>query len=99
MPDILKGKWFVLLPELAVLNALVTNSNAKPFHTDNVGDVLGFQTRSIASRGGNAVISPAYTIYNELAASRPDIIRILAEPNWPIAWYVPPKFQVAQLRN
>ena len=99
MPDIPKAKWFVPLPKPAVLNAPVTNINLKPFHTDNMGDVLGFQTRSIASQGGNAVISPAYTIYNELAASRPDVIRVLAEPNWPIAWCVHPKFQVAQLRN
>jgi len=55
------------------------------FHTDNIGDVLAFQTRSTASRGGNAVISPAYAIYNELAATRPDVICTLAEPNWPIA--------------
>ncbi len=53
-----------------------------------MGDVLAFQTRSTASRGGNAVLSSAYAIYNELAATQPDIIRVLAEPNWPIAWYV-----------
>lgn len=78
----------MLLPGLAAVQETFTDLALQSFHTDNIGDVLAFQTRSIASRGGNAVISSAYAIYNDLAASRPDIIRILAEPNWPVAWYV-----------
>ena len=75
--------------ELTVPLAPIADIISQSFHTDNIGDVLAFQTRSIASRGGNAVVSSAYAIYNELAASRPDVIRVLAEPNWPIASYVP----------
>lgn len=59
--------------------------SAISFHTDNIGDLLAFQTRSTASRGGNCILSSSYSIYNELASTRPDIIRTLAAPNWPIA--------------
>jgi len=55
-----------------------------PFHTDHLGDILAFQTRSTAARGGNCILSPAYTIYNELVATRPDIIWILSQPSWPL---------------
>jgi hypothetical protein len=56
----------------------------KPFHTDDLGDVLAFQTRNAAAHGGNCILSPAYTIYNELVATRPDVIWTLSEPNWPL---------------
>jgi len=56
----------------------------KPFHTDDLGDILAFQTRSAAARGGNCILSPAYTIYNELVATRPDVIWTLSAPNWPL---------------
>ncbi|CAG8973749.1 hypothetical protein HYALB_00007699 [Hymenoscyphus albidus] len=55
-----------------------------PFHTDEFGDILAFQTRSAAIRGGNCILSPVYTIYNELVVSRPDVIWTLSEPDWPL---------------
>jgi len=58
--------------------------STKPFHTDDLGDILAFQTRSAAARGGNCILSPAYTIYNELVATRPDVIWTLSAPNWPL---------------
>ncbi|KAI1748602.1 hypothetical protein F4782DRAFT_516684 [Xylaria castorea] len=55
---------------------------ALPFHTD-WGDILAFHTRSSTPNQGNCVVSSAYTIYNVLAKSRPDIIQTLARADWP----------------
>jgi hypothetical protein len=57
----------------------------QPFHTDPDADILAFYTRSTAASGGKCIISPGYTIYNELASTRPDIIATLARPDWPFA--------------
>ncbi|KAK5449837.1 hypothetical protein LTS15_008409 [Exophiala xenobiotica] len=58
-------------------------SEDKPFHTDTVTDCLCLFTQSLAATGGRSVLAPAWTVYNELAATRPDLIHVLAEPNWP----------------
>ncbi|KAI0973431.1 hypothetical protein F4678DRAFT_471207 [Xylaria arbuscula] len=55
---------------------------ALPFHTD-WGDILAFHTRSSTPNHGQCMVSSAYTIYNALAKSRPDIIRALARADWP----------------
>lgn len=34
-------------------------------------------------------MSSGMTVYNELAATRPDIIHTLTRPNWPFDTYVP----------
>ncbi|KAF5531751.1 taurine catabolism dioxygenase [Fusarium napiforme] len=54
-----------------------------PFHTDLVCDTLSMLTLSSGPVGGCGVISSAWTVYNELAESRPDLIDVLAQPNWP----------------
>ncbi|KAK3986710.1 hypothetical protein QBC44DRAFT_247637 [Cladorrhinum sp. PSN332] len=59
------------------------------FHNEEAGDVISWLTRSTAAAGGKCVIASAYTIYNILAATRPDLIRILARSDWPFAL---PKF-------
>jgi hypothetical protein len=56
------------------------------FHTEETGDIIAWQTRIIASQGGNCIIASAYTIYNLLSATRPDIIRTLALADWPFAF-------------
>jgi hypothetical protein len=55
----------------------------KPFHTDTVTDTLCLFTQSLAAAGGSSVLASAYTVYNELARTRPDILHTLAAPNWP----------------
>ena len=47
--------------------------------------MVGWLTRSTAAAGGKCIIASAYTIYNILAARRPDIIRTLARSDWPFA--------------
>ncbi|KAJ2995553.1 hypothetical protein NUW58_g1242 [Xylaria curta] len=52
------------------------------FHTDQFPDILALQTRGCAEVGGNHNIASSYGIYNELATTRPDILRTLAAPDW-----------------
>ncbi|WYZ34424.1 hypothetical protein EsH8_I_000700 [Colletotrichum jinshuiense] len=60
------------------------------FHTEESGDVVSWLTRSTAAAGGKCIIASAHTVYNVLAATRPDIIRTLSRSDWPFAL---PKFQ------
>ncbi|KAK3381750.1 hypothetical protein B0H63DRAFT_511500 [Podospora didyma] len=49
------------------------------FHTDT-GDVIGLFALGEAEEGGQSYLSSSWRVYNELAATRPDLIRTLAEP-------------------
>src|SRR5690349_13259084 len=64
----------------------------QPFHTEATGDILAWQTRTAAAEGGKCILASAYTAYNYLAATCPEVIRTLAAPDWPFALYVPPSF-------
>ena len=52
------------------------------FHTD-AGDVIALLCLEPAAEGGESKLSSSWKVYNELAESRPDLIRTLAEP-WPV---------------
>jgi hypothetical protein len=52
------------------------------FHTD-VGDLIALMALEIAQEGGTSRISSGARVYNELAATRPDLIHTLSEP-WPL---------------
>ncbi|KAL5336517.1 hypothetical protein BJX70DRAFT_280719 [Aspergillus crustosus] len=58
-------------------------SEDKPFHTDTVTDCLCLFARSLSEKGGRSILASAWTVYNEIAATRPDIIHVLAASNWP----------------
>ncbi len=49
------------------------------FHTD-LGDVVALFALGEAAQGGQSYLSSSWHVYNELAATRPDLIRTLAEP-------------------
>lgn len=59
----------------------------KPFHADTVTDTLCLFTQSLAAAGGRSVLASAWTVYNEIARTRPDIIHTLAAPDWPFDTY------------
>ena len=59
----------------------------KPFHTDVVTDTLCLFTQSLGSSGGASLLASAHTVYNELAATRPDLLHTLAAPDWPFDTY------------
>ncbi|KAG5642401.1 hypothetical protein DXG03_002833 [Asterophora parasitica] len=52
------------------------------FHTD-VGDLIALMALQSAAEGGTSRISSGGRVYNELAATRPDIINTLSKP-WPL---------------
>ncbi|KAK4153400.1 hypothetical protein C8A00DRAFT_15390 [Chaetomidium leptoderma] len=66
------------------------STKAITFHNEEAGDVVSWLTRSTAAAGGKCIIASAYTVYNVLAATRPDVIRTLARSDWPFAM---PRFQ------
>ncbi|KAI0482333.1 Clavaminate synthase-like protein [Xylariaceae sp. FL0804] len=70
------------------------STSAISFHTEEAGDVVGWLTRSTAPTGGRCVLASVYTIYNILAAHRPDLVRTLARADWPVAL---PRFQCRPL--
>ncbi|GKT48341.1 TBC domain-containing protein C1778.09 [Colletotrichum spaethianum] len=66
------------------------STSAITFHNEESGDVVSWLTRNTAAAGGKCIIASAHTVYNVLAATRPDIIRTLSRSDWPFAL---PKFQ------
>ncbi|KAJ6184952.1 hypothetical protein N7519_006253 [Penicillium mononematosum] len=52
------------------------------YHTD-VGDIVSLFVLSEPSSGGESLLASSWTVYNALAETRPDLIRVLAE-DWPI---------------
>lgn len=52
------------------------------YHTD-VGDIVSLFVVSEPLNGGESLLASAWTVYNALAETRPDLIRVLAE-DWPI---------------
>ncbi|KAI1083308.1 hypothetical protein F5B20DRAFT_455474 [Whalleya microplaca] len=61
------------------------STSAISFHNEEAGDVVAWLTRSTATTGGKCIVASVYTVYNILAAHRPDIIRTLAKSDWPFA--------------
>ncbi|KAG2009034.1 taurine catabolism dioxygenase TauD [Coprinopsis cinerea AmutBmut pab1-1] len=57
-------------------------SDKQIFHTD-IGDLIALMALETAAEGGTSRISSGGRIYNELAATRPDLIKTLSEP-WPL---------------
>lgn len=49
------------------------------FHTD-AGDGIALLCLETAAEGGQSKLSSSWKVYNELARTRPDLIRTLAEP-------------------
>ncbi len=49
------------------------------FHTD-AGDVIALFALEASAEGGESYLASSWRVYNELASTRPDLIRTLAEP-------------------
>lgn len=56
------------------------------FHTD-AGDVIALFALEAAAEGGESYLASSWHVYNQLAATRPDLIKTLAEP-WDSDEYV-----------
>lgn len=75
-----------------IVSAVAALSRAEPaadapqtFHNEEAGDIVSWLTRNTAAKGGKCIIASAYTVYNVMAASRPDLVRALARSDWPFA--------------
>jgi len=61
------------------------------FHTD-IGDIVSLMALDVAAEGGTSRISSSWRVYNELAETRPDLIKTLSDP-WPFeAFNLDPPF-------
>ena len=58
------------------------------YHTD-AGDIIAMCCLETAAEGGQSKLSSSWRVYNEIAETRPDLIRTLAEP-WPVEKCVAP---------
>ncbi|KAH8825797.1 hypothetical protein DL96DRAFT_1670168 [Flagelloscypha sp. PMI_526] len=67
------------------IGAPAYTSDKQVFHTD-VGDVISLLALETAAEGGRSRIASTWKVYNELAATRPDLIKTLSEP-WPFDGY------------
>jgi hypothetical protein len=47
-------------------------------------NILALHVRSLAEKGGSTFVSSSWTIYKELVASYPEVLKALCEPGWPI---------------
>ena len=64
-----------------VLGAPAYTTDKQVFHTDT-GDIVALFALETAAEGGTSRISSTWNLYNELAKTRPDLIKTLSEP-WP----------------
>jgi hypothetical protein len=67
--------------EQGVANSAYT-TDKQVFHSD-IGDLIALMAIQSAAEGGTSRLSSGGRIYNELVATRPDLIKTLAEP-WPL---------------
>lgn len=47
-------------------------------------DVLALHILALAETGGDTFVASSWTIYKELAASYPEVLKELRRPDWPI---------------
>ncbi|KAK0509209.1 hypothetical protein JMJ35_008580 [Cladonia borealis] len=60
----------------------IFSNQAQPFHADIFCGVLGLYHLEEARSGGDTLLASSWTVYNELAATRPDIIHTLTQNDW-----------------
>lgn len=60
------------------IGAPAYTTDKQVFHTDQ-GDIISLFALSTAASGGQSKLASSWRVYNELAETRPDLIRTLAE--------------------
>lgn len=61
------------------IGAPAYTADKQVFHTDS-GYIVSLLALDVAASGGQSKLASSWRVYNELAATRPDLIRTLAEP-------------------
>ncbi|KAH7317544.1 hypothetical protein BKA65DRAFT_556955 [Rhexocercosporidium sp. MPI-PUGE-AT-0058] len=73
----------------------IYSTDALPFHSDVLTEVIALYCLSTAAAGGRSKISSSWKIYNELALTRPDILVALATDDWvhntQVSWHSKPE--------
>jgi hypothetical protein len=64
--------------EKAQIGAPAYTADKQVFHTDS-GDIVSLFALSTAAAGGQSRLASTWRVYNELAATRPDLIKTLSE--------------------
>ncbi len=72
-------KDFTSQMEASRIGAPAYTAEKQVFHTD-IGDVVALFALGEAAAGGQSCLSSSWKVYNELAATRPDLIWTLSEP-------------------
>ncbi|KAL2437195.1 Taurine hydroxylase-like protein SAT17 [Exophiala dermatitidis] len=62
----------------AVIGAPAYTADKQVFHTDS-GDIVSLFSLSTAAKGGKSRLASTWRVYNELAATRPDLIETLSQ--------------------
>ena len=57
-------------------------NNLQPFRADVLCNILALYHLSASSEGGENLVASSWKVYNELAATRPDILGLLAQDDW-----------------
>lgn len=72
-----------LVPEkgLDQITAPAFTNDHQVYHTD-AGDIISLYAIGVAEEGGKSRIASSWTVYNELAKTRPDLIHTLSN-DWP----------------
>lgn len=70
------------------IGAPAYTTDKQVFHTD-AGDIVALFALSTAAEGGQSKLASSWRVYNELAATRPDLIWTLSQP-WPFDGYFSP---------
>lgn len=60
------------------IGAPAYTTDKQVFHTD-AGDIVSLFCLQTAERGGESKLASSWRVYNELAKTRPDLIKTLAE--------------------
>jgi hypothetical protein len=75
--------------EAGNIGAPAYTTDKQVFHTD-AGDIVSLFCLNTADQGGESHLSSTWKVYNELAATRPDIIKTLSE-DWVFNGYLTPE--------
>ena len=68
-----------LVVDKSLIGAPAYTADKQVFHTDS-GDIVSLFALSTSAKGGQSKLASTWRVYNELAATRPDLIRTLSEP-------------------
>lgn len=66
-------------PDAHRIGAPAYTTDKQVFHTDS-GHIVSLFALDVAAKGGQSKVASSWHVYNELASTRPDLIRTLAEP-------------------